>query len=440
MASRKKVIKLVVLAFAAMNCAIASAIDGGSYTGFAPYTVFGIGDLYSAGSAYNATMGGVGIATRNNRYINTMNPAAVTARDSLAFMSDFSMYGQNKLFRQGDLKSANNTFNLCDFVISFPLWKTSAMMVGVRPFSSTGYSYGYYETNEKVIYNVGNAAHAYSGEGGLYQVFASAGITFAKRLSIGAEYEFYFGDITKKYTQTIEDNAALALSQLYDMALTAHSAKFGLQYEQPVGNKLRLGFGATYRLSANLLGYNEYSKSLGSIATEIRSDTLTVNPGGPRIAGELGVGISFTYMDKLRGEIDYIRTDWTNCGFEYAPGFAVNGADAPVFRGAVSQKVRLGVEYLPNISDIRYYHKKIAYRAGAYFGTENYTVFGQPISTFGITFGATLPVFRWYNGVTIGMELGQRGTLENDLVKENYIGISVGFNLFDIWFRKNQYE
>lgn len=440
MASKIKVIKILAVALFLLNCARASAIDGGSYTGFAPYTVYGIGDLFPSGSAYNASMGGVGIASRNNRFLNITNPAAVTARDSLAFMSDFSLYGQNKMFAQGDMRSANNTFNLCNFAISFPLWKTSAMMVGIRPFSSTGYAYGYFETKENIIYNIGNTAHAYSGSGGLYQVYASAGATFAKRISIGAEYEMFFGNILKKYTQSIEDKAALALSQTNDMALTAHTAKFGLQYEQPVGNKLRLGFGATYRLSTKLLGYNEYSKSQGTLVSEYICDTLSARSSAPGIASEMGLGISFTYMDKLRGEIDYIQSDWTGCGYENFSGFSVNGADAPVFRGAISRKVKVGVEYLPNISDIRYYYKKIAYRAGAYYGTENYTVFGVPITSFGITFGATLPVFRWYNGITVGVELGQRGTLHNDLVRERYIGISAGFNLFDIWFRKNQYE
>ena len=61
-------------------------------------------------------MGGVGIATRNNRYINYLNPAAVTARDSLSFMADFGLQQSNNIYKQGDIKSAHNTFNIYDFV------------------------------------------------------------------------------------------------------------------------------------------------------------------------------------------------------------------------------------------------------------------------------------------------------------------------------------
>ena len=70
----------------------------GAYTGFTPYSIFGIGDIFTQGSAYNKSMGGVGIATRNRRYINYLNPAAVTARDSLAFMADMSVSQSNKFF------------------------------------------------------------------------------------------------------------------------------------------------------------------------------------------------------------------------------------------------------------------------------------------------------------------------------------------------------
>ena len=80
-------------------CAVFTAQGqaAGTYT---PYSIYGVGDLSQPGSAYSKTMGGVGVALRNNRYINLQNPAAVTARDSLAFMADFSLYNDNKIFRK----------------------------------------------------------------------------------------------------------------------------------------------------------------------------------------------------------------------------------------------------------------------------------------------------------------------------------------------------
>ena len=107
-----------------------------------------------------------------------MNPAAVTARDSLAFMSDFSLYHQDKIYRQDTRKSASNTTNFNDIAISFPLWRSSAMMVGVAPYSGLGYQIGSYETDPYLIGSTGAVSKSTVGDGGIYQVFAAAGVTF----------------------------------------------------------------------------------------------------------------------------------------------------------------------------------------------------------------------------------------------------------------------
>ena len=54
------------LLFAAL---VASAQDNGTYSGYSPYSVYGTGILHQGGTAYNRSMGGVGIAGRNNRFV-----------------------------------------------------------------------------------------------------------------------------------------------------------------------------------------------------------------------------------------------------------------------------------------------------------------------------------------------------------------------------------
>ncbi|MBQ5416474.1 MAG: hypothetical protein IIU23_04695, partial [Bacteroidales bacterium] len=137
----KRILFSIILTCAGAAAALA---QNGAYSGYSPYNLFGIGDLFDQGNAYTMTMGGVGIASRNTRYINLLNPAAVTARDSLSFMADFSLYQGNTILRQGDKTSANNLFNLKDIVISFPIYRSSAMMVGIMPYSTTGYKYSMY--------------------------------------------------------------------------------------------------------------------------------------------------------------------------------------------------------------------------------------------------------------------------------------------------------
>ena len=101
-------ILLLVIFFVVGVCAWA---QDGTYGAYSPYSIFGVGDLSKQGTAFNKSMGNVGIATRNKRFVNIVNPAAVTARDSLSFMADFGLVQKNTLYAQGDIRSANNTFN-----------------------------------------------------------------------------------------------------------------------------------------------------------------------------------------------------------------------------------------------------------------------------------------------------------------------------------------
>ena len=142
-------------------------------------------------------------------------------------------------------------------------------------------------------------------------------------------------------------------------------------------------------------------------------------------------------------EFDYMRADWRNSGMDTREGMMGNasaGVGRSMFHSALSESYRIGFEYVPNRSDIRYYHKKIAYRAGAYWKNDYFSIDDSPVYAYGITIGATLPVFRFYNGITIGMDFGQRGSVKNNLVRETYFNFSLGFNLFDIWFVQNRYD
>ena len=62
------------------------------------------------------------------------------------------------------------------------------------------------------------------------------------------------------------------------------------------------------------------------------------------------------------------------------------------------------------------------------------------VNSVGLTLGITLPVFRGYNGLSLGIDMGQRGSLRGNMVRERYVTFVVGFNIFDIWFQKPRYN
>ena len=412
----------------------------GAYGAYSPYSVFGLGELEKEGSAYNKSMGGTGIATRNKRFINYTNPAAVTARDTLAFMADFGLEQKNTIYRQGDLRSANNTFNIHNFVMSFPIYRSSAFMVGLTPFSDVGYDFSSVEERQDIIGNTGNISYNSRGTGSVYQLFVGAGVTFWKRLSLGAEYLYYFGNIDRITRMDYLNTSYRSVRTGNELAIRGSAGKFGLQYEQKLGGNVSMIVGATYRMSAKMNGYSTNYKyaTQSSVADTLVHKVDTLAYGNLCFGDEIGVGISVKGGDKWHAEFNYLRSGWEKSGMDTAPGFSAIGDFK--FSTTTSQSYRLGFEFVPNRNDIRYYMKRCAYRAGVYYDESYYKLDGNNVNSMGITLGMTLPVFRWYNGLTVGLDLGQKASTRYGMVRERYAKIAVGFNIHDIWFQKPRYN
>ena len=425
----RRILNRAVLAAIIALCSAFSAHGqaAGTYT---PYSIYGVGDLAQPGTAWNKTMGGVGVGVRNNRYLNLLNPAAVTARDSLAFMTDFSLYSDNKMFQQGNIKSASNTFNINDLAMSFPLWKGTAMMVGIQPYSDTGFGYSFNYTDPDLIGRTGNITYSAAGNGSVYKGFVMA---------VGAQWNYYFGKIEKTFYTTFNDASYNSIKNGSTVRLTGSSFKFGVQYEQPLGTALTLGLGATYTTSARLGGTSESSRfSAGTAASDtlfFKVDKLGAD-SKVQLAGELGVGLSLRDNGRWMAAFDYTRSDWSGCGLDGTRGFTASNS----FSATVAEAYRVGFEIIPNRNDIRYYFNHVAYRLGAYHKKEYYLLDGNRVTSTGITLGFTLPIVNNYNGLTLGVDFGQRGAVSEKMVRERYINFSIGFNLFDIWFRKVQYQ
>ena len=448
--------------FATVLIPVQAFADGGTDNDSSPYSKFGIGMLSRKGSAFQHSMGGVGTATRDNRHINTLNPAAVTARDSLAFMGDFGVAQKNTYASQGSSKSVYNTFNINNFVMSFPIWRSSAFMVGIAPFSSVGYDIVQRVKEPGLIGVTGNITDTYTGDGSIYNLYVGAGVTFWKRLSLGAQLDYYFGNLTKDYYRTFESSSYRTLYSGSNMYIRGIGGKLGIQYEETIAKQNKITLGATYRFKTNLYAENEFvnhavqSELIDTLAcltsdkafdiadgtnTSKKKYSQSVDFAGNKvnIPWEASVGISYKWRDVFRVEADYTISDWTGSNMDKVIGLRT-GSFAP----SVLHSGNLGFEYTPNRSDIRYFFKRCTYRVGAYYTQENYMVSGYPISTAGVTLGMSVPVFRWLNNISFAIDFGQRGALftpsGSGLITERFVNFSVSMNIFDIWFVKPRYE
>lgn len=437
----KRTVELFAILFALILClpVTLKAQGENAYGSFSPFSVFGIGDISSQGTAYNKMMGGVGIASRDVRYINYLNPAALSARDSLSFMADFGLEQKNSYFRGpgagGNMvNSVANTFNMYDFVMSFPIWKSSAFAVGITPYSDLGYVFKSDETNDDILADIGDVIYSNYGEGSIYSAFVSAGVTFWKRLSVGAEFTYYFGNLERHSTAKPVSGGYRSIDSGTKYFMTGVSGKFGLQYEQPFGNGYSLTAGATYRLAPQMKAEKTRFAYAGisSVIDTVYSNT-TVH--GIRFSDEIGVGLSFRKADKWAIEFNYTRSDWTSTGID---GISLISDDR--FSPGVSNSYRLGFEIIPNRYDVRYYMRRISYRGGVYYRDSYFTVDSNPVGEIGFTLGMTLPVFRFYNGINLGIDFGQRGGFSGVDMRERYFKFVIGFSLHDIWFQRPKYK
>ena len=448
----KKISGSVILLAAMLLPGAKSFAQSGEYVSYTPYSIFGIGNLEQQGSPYNIGMGGVGIASRNNRYLNLLNPAAITARDTLSVMMDFSVKNNNTIFSQnsatGRLNTANNSTNIGSMAFAFPIWRSLTSAVGITPYSSGGYSYRTKETDPEIIGRIGNISYYDYGQGSFYKLFAAVAGNPVKNLAIGAEGGFIFGNYDKYFTQVFTKTGVNSAQDSYKLHLNSWTAKFGAQYERPVGKKTKLGIGVTYALGTRLNGTMIYThQSAGSAETVDITPADTTFLGSlsasksVRLGSELGLGISLNRDEKLRLELDCLLSDWRGTRIDKTPGFAISDSDNS-FTAGLCGSLRAGVEYTPDRYSIRSRIKRASYRVGTYYNNEYYKVAGNEINSFGITFGTTIPVYvkGLMNGVTIGADLGQRGSLSGGLVRERYFRLSVGVNLHDVWFIKPRYE
>ncbi len=103
-----------------------------------------------------------------------------------------------------------------------------------------------------------------------------------------------------------------------------------------------------------------------------------------------------------------------------------------------SSLVSLGGFYTPKINSISSYWNRVTYRAGFSYKKVGLNVNNTNIKDYGMSFGVSLPMGLRLSNINVGFELGQRGTTDNNLIKENYYNFRLSLSLNDKWFRKQK--
>jgi hypothetical protein len=404
---------------------------------FTPYSLYGLGDLARPGIAYNLGMGGIGTGVRTTRVINFINPAALTAHDSLSFMFDFGLETQNYYSTAsvgGNTQhSASNSMNIHHIVMSFPVYNHVIVGLGLLPYSSVGYDMQRRVENDALTAAAGHTYYRYVGEGGITQGMLSIAAQIGKHLSIGGQAHYYFGSIDRYNIIDFESGSGysdLTSGQLLKVGNFGFS--LGAQYEQPLNNDLRLTVGATYQL-ATKIGNRKIDfayTTTGSIVDTVAWNTSTENLMS--LPATISAGFSLNKPDRWMFGLDYVFQNWKPSGFEIQSTMQ--------HKIVPSHLVRTGFEWTPSRADFRHYYNRCSYRIGLSYENTYMQFSGHNINNLSATAGVGLPINRWNNTLNFSAEVGKRGTTDNGLIRETYVKFSLSFSIYDIWFIKPQIE
>ena len=305
------------------------------------------------------------------------------------------------------------------------------------PFSTVSYSFQADEASDALIAEAGDIRYLKEGAGGVYQAFLGAGVTLWKRLSLGADLDYYFGKIDRTSTATFRTSSSYrSIQSGWGYNVSCFGGKLGMQYEQPLSGALNAVLGVTYGFSTRLRGGEQrfaYGKTSATTDTIINRKSSMEDY---RMPAELGAGITLRYGEQWMVGFDYTRQDWTGITFGGYPGVD--------FQTGVAQNFRAGFEVTPNRYDVRrgfgHFLRRLTWRGGAYREYSYLFLNGSQVAATGVTLGLGIPVFRYYNSINLGVDFGQRGALDNNLVRERYFLFTISFNLHDIWFIPTLYN
>ena len=374
---------------------------------------------------------------RDPNAIVIANPASLSARDTMSFLFEFGVIGKSTELSSGNLTDKFGDINFNHLAIAFPITKRIGTSIGIIPYSNRNYNIISTIREGDLLYNpaTGDLDCRYIGEGGINQFFIGNAVQLNKNISLGFNFSYLFGSLERIRTLSFVDRHDFYNSKYSDKTIIG-DIKFdwGLQYTANFKHDLELTVGAIFSSNTKLSAEHEVLQEniVYSVDPGIYTDTVlnyTDNNGHILLPGKIGAGFTIKKGDKLMIGADYYSQDWSDARFFGKSDSLKN-----------TNTLRGGIEFVPNSRDLRNYLNSIHYRIGGHYSDSYLQLNGEQLTDFGISFGLGLPLRGSRSIFNIAFEFGQRGTLDNNLIKEKYGILSFSLTLYDFWFKKQKFD
>lgn len=393
-----------------------------------PYSFNGLGENTFRGNQINRFMGGLDVYN-DSIHANLKNPASYGTLKMTNYAVGIN-YRSNQLSSpEGEASVA--TASIDYIAVGIPAGKFG-FGFGVVPYSSLGYRV---ESLDETI--TPNKLNRFEGSGGINQAFISVGFPLFKRLTVGATINYNFGNLTYRNSQFI-DGIDLGSFLTNQSSVSGVSYQFSANIDIPIKNKGEFKGMFSYQPKSDLVSQNQRAYFTQSLSGNNIADAQEIDLTDDGLAETdlmvsqtISYGVGFGKPKKwfLGMQQNLIQlADFQNDFVQFDNVSYKNGSQFSV-----------GGFFIPNFRSISSYWKRVVYRFG--FRTEQTGVLvnNSEITDSGISFGVGLPMIGLSN-TNIGIEIGKKGSKNNNLVQETYWAVRVGFSLNDIWFVKRKYN
>jgi len=393
-----------------------------------PYSSFGVGNLSPRTNVVSTSMGGVGYALQNPYYINFKNSAAFAAFDSLSFIADLSFDLVSHQLRTTTQQQSGTFAQLGYLAIGLPVlpvWRTS---VGIMPFSDVGY--GIVSESQKEHFE--KVTNRYTGSGGLQLLYWGNAFKVCKGFTLGANLSYLFGTInTTRIAEYDEMDHAFNTITSDFRYLDGIYISGGAQYQATVKEKHHIGIGVVYENAIkvwsreNVTTFSYRDNMIDTVEMSIGKDAIRSFVTMPHIVGG---GLSYGYKDQLLVAADFTWQNWKRFSMSRSKDTLLNSFIAAI-----------GMQYVPDPVSSKYYNK-INFRIGTRFASGYMMINQKPISEFAVSVGLGFPIrtFNTRSSINIMFEYSKLGTLQNNLILQNYFKLSVNFILQERWYQRRK--
>ncbi len=411
-----------------------SAVSIAQQAHSSPYSYVGIGDISESGLAYNRGLGGLGIGMRSSYYLNGINPAALSAMDTLSFTFEFGASGEYLILESPSVTEPSMNGSIDYMALGFPITKWLKTSVGFKPYSRVGYDLTEYidakNNDDETLFTM---RRDIKGEGGLNQVYLSNSVMFLKKFSVGLSLSYIFGQIKSTTTDTPSkyDPSISTYAEELTTRVSDFGYNFGFQYHDKINSKYKYTIGATYGVKNVLDTKTEVTMRSLTIGHSSTGDTLFTNQNlasSVSLPGFYGFGFSIG-SEKLTLGVDYQYSTWSQSSITNKQEKYVD-----------AQKVIVGLEYIPRPRTAVKYIHRMRYRLAGRLENSYMLINNNQLKDVGITFGVGLPMKRSKSTLNLAFDMGRTGTFTAGALSQTYFKFSLDLSLHDVWFIKRKYD